>query len=89
MFDPARKQSEENREAETPLHDTQSIVQRHLQNKDDVITDEDIRNVRVGDVEEVPTVGAEAQARFVDEDEKDNDETLGEDKKGTPWDVLT
>ena len=28
--------------------DTQKIVRRHLENKNDVITEEDIRNVRVG-----------------------------------------
>ena len=28
--------------------DSQRIIHRHLENKDDIITDEDIRNIRVG-----------------------------------------
>ena len=84
MIDPTRQQPAEKREDEAPLHDTQTIVQRHLEDKDHVITDEEIRNVKVGDVEdEVSPVGAEAQARFEDEDD-----TLGTDEKGTPWDVV-
>ena len=91
MIDPVKKQpEEENKKEESIGHDTRTIVQRHLQNKDDVISDEDIRNVKVGDTEITPTVGAEAQARFdLDEEEKnDNDEINPSGRKPNPWDVL-
>lgn len=84
MIDPTRKQPEESKEDEAPQYDTQTIVHRHLQDKDHVITDEEIRNVKVGDVDEIPTIGAEAQARFED----DENDSLGEDEKGTPWDTI-
>jgi hypothetical protein len=80
--------------------DTQKIVRRHLENESDVITDEDIRNVRVG--MSPPTFDEATEVRFESEEAKDKAETdyLGpqEDesenddstkgKKITPWDTL-
>lgn len=64
--------------------DIQKIVQRHMQTKDDVISDEDIKYAKIGAYDETPTVGAEAEARLEEsEDKKPNDEPL------TPWDVTT
>jgi hypothetical protein len=36
--------------------DTEKIIHRHLANKDDVITEEDIRNVRIGITPPEPAV---------------------------------
>jgi hypothetical protein len=79
--------------------DTQKIVRRHLENKDDVITDEDIASVRVGMVP--PQFDEATEARFDDEDARDEaekdllsgtpdmdkDENLGEGQV-TPWDTI-
>jgi hypothetical protein len=80
--------------------DTQKIIHRHLQNEDDVISDDDIRNVRVGMTP--PALDAPTEARFEDEEEKDKveeeyigdtgndndtDETHEEDRI-TPWDTV-
>ena len=46
-------------------NDADRIVHRHLQNKDDVITDEDLRNIRIStSTNEPTTTGAEAQSKF-------------------------
>ena len=81
------------------LSDTQKIVRRHLENEDDVISDEDIRNVRVG--MSPPILDPATEARFGDEEEKEEVEKeylgdLDEDSKAeadekrkiTPWDTL-
>jgi hypothetical protein len=79
--------------------DTQKIIHRHLENKDDIITDEDIANVRVGMTP--PNLDDATEARFEDEESRDDveEEYLGdEDKIGegknpkdervTPWDAI-
>jgi hypothetical protein len=79
--------------------DTQKIVRRHLENKDDVITDEDIAGVRVGMVP--PEFDEATEARFEDDDARedaekdllsgsqdmDKDENLDEGQI-TPWDTI-
>ena len=84
---------------ERPLTDTQKIVRRHLENENDVITDEDIANVRIGmtpaDLDEA------TEARFKGEDaiEEEEEDILGDidkieedentkNKKITPWDTI-
>jgi len=72
--------------------DSDKIIHRHLKNKDDIITDDDIRSIRVGVSNETVLTGAEAQARF--EDEEEPSEEKGEknetdsEKPSTPWDVI-
>ena len=73
--------------------DTEKIIHRHLQNKDDVITEEDIRNVRVG----LTPTSAEREREEEDvtetideevntpEDGQDPDQT---DDPVTPWDTV-
>lgn len=103
-------QSEENKNAEQHENsdaidnerfesDTQKVVRRHLQNENDIITDEDIANIRVG---MVPTEFDKAtEARFEGDDAREEvenkftDGTKDTDKdnnldKGpiTPWDTL-
>jgi hypothetical protein len=79
--------------------DTQKIVRRHLENEDDMITDEDIANVRVGMVP--PEFDRPTEARFEGEeareevegdlttgtDDMDKDENLNNEQI-TPWDTI-
>jgi len=72
--------------------DTQKIVRRHLENEDDVITHEDIANVRVGmtpplDAHEEDAV-REYGERFREKDPNNEDEGLPGKQKMTPWDVI-
>jgi len=78
--------------------DTQRIIHRHLENKDDIITDEDIASVRIG---MIPSEFDEAtEARFENEtrenaeknllngtENMDTDENLSEGQI-TPWDTI-
>ena len=79
--------------------DTQKIVRRHLENKDDIITDEDIASVRVGMTP--PQFDEATAARFEDDNatEELEERTLGDtddieeeknsdDDKITPWDTI-
>jgi hypothetical protein len=79
--------------------DTQKIIHRHLENEDDIITDEDIANVRIGMVP--PDFDEATEARFEGEDAREDaeqdligntenmnkDENLDEDQI-TPWDTI-
>ena len=86
------------KEGKKPIQtDSAEIVRRHLQDKNDEITEDDIRNVKIVTTDDEPvTVGAEATALLLDDesesagDEVNNDkaETDPRDKPGTPWDVL-
>jgi hypothetical protein len=78
--------------------DTQRIIHRHLENKNDLITDEDIASVRVGMTP--PDLDEATEARFegdeatdrVEEEMVGDEEDLPEDentegRKATPWDI--
>jgi hypothetical protein len=79
--------------------DTQKIIRRHLENKDDIITDEDIANVRVG--MNPPQFDEATEARFKDDEAREDveegllddtedmnkDENLNEGQI-TPWDTI-
>ena len=79
--------------------DTQKIVRRHLENKDDVITHEDIAGVRVGLVP--PEFDPATEARLEgeetledveeellgDSEDRKEDENLNK-KQVTPWDTI-
>lgn len=78
--------------------DTQRIIRRHLENKDDIITDEDIASVRVG---VNPQFDEATAARFEDDYARDQaeedligdtdkleEEKNSEDDQVTPWDTL-
>jgi len=58
--------------------DVEKLMRRHLQTPGDVITDEELKNLRVG------TEGMPATAPVVD----DTDNETSEEKAVTPWDVL-
>ena len=78
-------QQEENNQPEQSFEsDTQRIIHRHLNNKEDIITDEDIRNVRIGVTPPIPD--DPTLARF--EDEENNGEPANYDEQTTPWDTV-
>jgi hypothetical protein len=79
--------------------DTQKIIRRHLENKDDIITDEDIAGVRIGMTP--PEFDEATAARFegdkarenAEEELLDGTEDMDKDEnldKGqiTPWDTI-
>lgn len=70
-----------------PLHyqngqsDAEKLMRRHLQNPDDVITDEELKNLKIAGTPE--TVSPEEETEI----EKNKDE--GEEiRPATPWDVI-
>jgi hypothetical protein len=93
------KENAENVSDERFESDTQKIIHRHLENKDDIITDEDIANVRVGMTP--PQLDEATEARFENEEARENveddllegtkdmnkDENLDKGQM-TPWDVI-
>ena len=94
-----REENVENVDNDRFESDTQRIIHRHLENKDDVITDQDIANVRVGMVP--PQFDEATEARFEGDDAReeaeedlltgtddmDKDENLS-DGQVTPWDTI-
>jgi hypothetical protein len=79
--------------------DTQKIMRRHLENEDDIITEEDIANIRVGMVP--PEFDRATESRFEDDKAREEveDEITGETKEInkdenldggqiTPWDTI-
>jgi hypothetical protein len=71
--------------------DTQKIVKRHLENKDDVITEEDIRNVRVGmtpPLDEATEEALEEREEKVADRKSIDEERSPRGQKLTPWDVV-
>lgn len=93
---PQDENVDRNENSEQFESDTQRIIRRHLENKDDIITDEDIANVRVGMTP--PQFDEATAARFEDEEareeaednivgETDDDEHLEGDRI-TPWDAV-
>lgn len=75
---------------------TQDLVRRHLEDEDHVITDEDMKKVKVGQHnDEEPSRAAEVETYFEGEEDEDKDEKSDKDKDGenpirpaTPWDVV-
>ena len=97
--DVERTENKDANQEERFLSDTQKIVRRHLENENDVITDEDIANVRVGMTP--PNLDAPTKARFEDEEVKEEveEEYVGDedkldegenpsDERVTPWDTI-
>lgn len=79
--------------------DTQKIVRRHLENKDDIITDEDIASVRVGmtppefDEATAARFGGDEARENTEEDLLDNTKDMNKDEnldngQITPWDTI-
>jgi hypothetical protein len=83
---------------EDNLSDTQKIVRQHMEDKDHVITEEEMAKIRIGvaspEFDEATQVRFEGRdAREQKEEEilgnrkKEEDENL-EDKRITPWDTI-
>lgn len=97
--DGERNKNSENVDNDRFESDTQKIVRQHLEDKNHVITDEDIAKVRIGMVP--PEFDAATEARFegeeareeVEEDllggtkDMEKDENLDEGQI-TPWDTI-
>ena len=96
---PERNQDGENGTSERFQSDTQKVVRKHLEDKDHVITDEDMANIRVGMTP--PELDEATAARFGGDSaiEKAEDEALGDedkleegnnskDNRVTPWDTI-
>ena len=84
---PNKKQAAERFES-----DTQKVVRRHLENEDDIITEEDIRNVRVGMTPPLdePTKAAirEREGKVADRKQIDENKTMPGEEQITSWDVI-
>jgi hypothetical protein len=84
--DVQNKTTQGNQEEKQLETDTAKIVRRHLADKNDVITDEDIRNVQISS--DLPpfnevTTGAEAATRVIEEEEE-----KPSGRPATPWDTV-
>jgi hypothetical protein len=97
--DVERTENKDENQEDRFMSDTQRIVRRHLENENDVITDEDIAGVRIGMTP--PVLDEPTKARFEDEEVKDEveEEYVGDedkieegenpkDNRVTPWDTL-
>ncbi|MDB5207356.1 MAG: hypothetical protein JWR72_2431 [Flavisolibacter sp.] len=73
--------------------DSQKIVRRHLENESDIITDEDIRSVRIGISPSHEVQSEQNLEELIDdiesEREKDDDTDVATtDNPITPWDTI-
>ena len=69
--------------------DTNKIVERHLKDPNHQITDDEIRNVRVGMTPPLPDDLPSADEKVADrKKEDDEDHTLPGKQVMTPWDTL-
>ncbi len=62
--------------------DVEKLMRRHLQTPNDVITDEELKNLRVG------TEGMPATSALVTNNREEENSETDEEKPVTPWDVL-
>lgn len=95
---PQDENVERNPEDEQFESDTQRIIRRHLENKDDVITDEDIASVRVGGTPQFDEATAarfegdhardQAEEDLLGDTDKLEEEKNSEDEQVTPWDTM-
>jgi hypothetical protein len=68
--------------------DTAKLVERHLKDPNHQITEEEIRNVRVGMTPPEPDDLRSVEERAADRKKEDEDETLPGSQAITPWDTL-
>jgi hypothetical protein len=102
-INPAEEQDNLNEEQDNMERfesDTQKIIHRHLENEDDVITEDDIRSVRVGMTPTEPdTATMQNMANEDDEKSPEDDEDIQKaysarnkesqtDNPVTPWDTV-
>lgn len=82
---PEKKLSEnENTEHQDGMSDAEKLMSRHLHTEGDIITDEDIKNIKIKkDVSPPEVTGVELEERL-----KKEDKEPGPDNPKSPWDVL-
>ncbi len=69
--------------------DGRDVIDQHLQDENHVITDEHIRNYKVGVKDDVPEgTREEMEKRFEDEDSA-SDKESSSGNRVTPWDVVS
>ena len=72
--------------------DSEKLVQRHLEDPNHVITDEDMQKIRVGMTPQpdAPTQEAirESEERVADRKAENEEDTTPGSQKVTPWDVI-
>jgi len=74
----------ENDEQLNEMSDAEKLMSRHLHTEGDIITDEDIKNIKIKkDVTPTEVTGVELEERL-----KEEDEEPGPDNPKSPWDVL-
>lgn len=79
------------------LSDTQKVVKKHLEDPNHQISEEDIKNVRIGmtppdtlSQSDDPNAAIEERVSEITEDgDKNDDETPPSEDRITPWDVTT
>lgn len=91
----AKRLNKKTRNPEEFESDTQKIIHRHLENENDVISEEDIRNVRIGMVPpDAISTNEEAEERMNEEIEEvnnsntDNNDTKPNDEPITSYDIM-
>ena len=74
------------------LSDTQKLVRHHLENEDHVITEEEMRNVRIGMTAPLDDATEEAiqdrEDKVADRKTPEEDKIVPGSQKATPWDVI-
>jgi hypothetical protein len=89
MANPIKKETSEKKVQKKPLSKgltAKQIVDRHIQNKDDVITEDDIRNVKIDS--SLPADQAHEPLEISNDTERPKDEDK-DNKTITPWDVIS
>ncbi|RYZ59743.1 MAG: hypothetical protein EOO14_08065 [Chitinophagaceae bacterium] len=85
-------QTENQRPTETYASDAKKLSDQHMADPNHVITEEDMRNIRVGVTPspDAPTQAAisEAKERVADRKSIDEEDTLPGSQKISPWDVV-
>jgi hypothetical protein len=90
MSNDREDRSQENDRLET---DSEKIIRRHIENEDDAITEEDIRNVRI-EPSEAAVESANDPVNLGEPAETETDGTTGADadkigkSPANPWDVI-
>ena len=80
--------TENNSRENQPQSDSQKAVRRHLEDENHVISEDDIRNVRVGVTPEKVDTGEELVKQVEEENAEKKDDEQPNDKPITPWDVV-
>ncbi len=73
-----------NEDHQSGMSDAEKLMKRHLHTEGDIVTDEDIKNIKIKKNE----TEADVTSVELKEHLKKEDEESGPDNPKTPWDVL-